>query len=79
MMKKVLIGFVKIYQFIPGPWHNCCRHTPTCSNYMIEAIEEHGCIKGVWLGVKRIFKCNPWGNSGYDPVPKCDKKKRVRN
>ncbi len=69
-MKYILIKIIKIYQAIPGPWHNACRHIPTCSNYMIEALEEHGTIKGLFLGIKRILKCNPWGTSGLDPVPK---------
>lgn len=47
-----------------------CRFTPTCSNYAIEAIEVHGVIKGGWLGIMRILRCNPWGGSGFDPVPK---------
>ena len=75
MVKKILIGLIKIYQKIPGPWHNYCRHIPTCSNYMIEALEEHGVIKGLFLGIKRILKCNPWGTFGYDPVPK----KEIKN
>lgn len=75
MVKKILIGLIKIYQKIPGPWHNYCRHIPTCSNYMIEALEKHGVIKGLFLGIKRILKCNPWGTFGYDPVPK----KEIKN
>ncbi len=75
MIKKILIGLVKIYQKIPGPWHTYCRHIPTCSDYMIEALEEHGVITGVFLGIKRIIKCNPWGTYGYDPVPKKEKKR----
>lgn len=73
-MKKILISLIKLYQKIPGPWHNMCRHIPTCSNYAIEAISEYGCIKGLFLGIKRVLKCNPWGTSGYDPVPKKEKK-----
>ena len=46
-----------------------CRYTPTCSQYAIEAIKTHGPIKGTWLAIKRILRCNPWGGSGYDPVP----------
>ena len=69
-MKYILIGLIKVYQMIPGPWHNSCRHIPTCSNYGILAIMEYGSIKGTWLGIKRIMRCAPWGTSGYDPVPK---------
>ena len=46
-----------------------CRYTPTCSQYAIEAIKKHGPIKGLWLAIKRISRCHPWGGSGYDPVP----------
>lgn len=46
-----------------------CRFTPTCSQYMVEAVMKHGILKGGWLGIKRILRCNPWGGSGYDPVP----------
>lgn len=73
-MKRLLIGLVKIYQKIPGPWHAMCRHTPTCSNYMIESINEWGSIRGTWYGIIRILKCNPWGTCGYDPVKKRVKK-----
>lgn len=46
-----------------------CRYTPTCSRYTIEALKKHGPIRGSWLSIKRIVSCNPWGGSGYDPVP----------
>jgi putative membrane protein insertion efficiency factor len=69
-MKKKLIKLIRCYQSIPGPWHNSCRHIPTCSNYGIEAITEYGAIKGSWLTIKRILRCNPWGTYGYDPVIK---------
>lgn len=74
-MKYILIKLIKIYQRIPGPWHDSCRHIPTCSNYGIEAIEEYGAIKGSFLTFKRILRCNPWGTSGYDPVIKKGEKK----
>lgn len=70
IMKRVLIGLIKIYQKVPGPWHYSCRHLPTCSQYGIDAINEYGSIKGSILTIKRILKCNPWGTSGYDPVKK---------
>lgn len=46
-----------------------CRYEPTCSHYAIQAIEEWGVIKGIYLGAKRIGRCHPWGGHGYDPVP----------
>lgn len=67
-MKKILIGLIRIYQKIPGPWHNSCRHIPTCSNYAIDAINEYGSFKGSIMAIKRILRCNPFGTSGYDPV-----------
>lgn len=76
-MKYMLIGFIKIYQLIPGPWHNMCRYTPTCSEYAIEAIIKHGSLKGSLLSVKRLCRCNPWGGMGNDPVP--ERKKNEKN
>jgi putative membrane protein insertion efficiency factor len=46
-----------------------CRYTPSCSEYAITAIKKYGPIKGLWLAVKRISRCHPWGGHGYDPVP----------
>ncbi len=69
-MKYIFIKIIKLYQKIPGPWHKNCRHIPTCSQYGIEAINEYGAIKGSLLTIKRIFRCNPWGTYGYDPVKK---------
>lgn len=68
-MKKLLIALIKLYQKVPGPWHNACKYYPTCSNYAIEALEKHGFFKGNLLIIKRIFKCNPFSKGGYDPVP----------
>ena len=69
MLTKLSIAIIKLYQKIPGPWHNNCRFYPTCSNYAIEAITKYGFLKGWFLSIKRILRCNPFGNSGYDPVP----------
>lgn len=70
MLKKLLILPIKIYQLCISPWcSGVCRFRPTCSQYMIEAIQIHGVCKGLYLGIKRILRCNPWGGSGYDPVP----------
>lgn len=72
-MKKILIYLIKLYQKIPGDFHNHCRYTPTCSNYAIEAIDRHGALKGSILSIKRILRCNPFGSYGYDPVIKEEK------
>ena len=69
-MREILIGIIKVYQMIPGPWHDMCRHVPSCSNYGIEAIKIHGAFYGSYLTIKIILRCNPFGTSGYDPVPK---------
>ena len=68
-MKKIAISIIHIYQKIPGNFHYQCRHIPSCSNYAIEAIEKYGIIKGSFLSIKRIIKCNPFTKAGYDPVP----------
>lgn len=66
---------VRLYQTAISPWLGSnCRYTPSCSNYMIEALRTHGLIKGLYLGAKRISRCHPWGGSGYDPVPKKETK-----
>jgi len=69
-MKYLLIKLIKLYQKIPGKFHNQCRFYPTCSNYAIQAIETYGSIKGTYLALRRILKCNPWGGYGYDPLIK---------
>ena len=73
-MGRILIFFIRIYQVIPFSSHQFCRHIPSCSNYMIMAIETHGFWKGFLLGIKRILKCRPKGTYGYDPVPKQEEK-----
>ena len=75
IMKKILIFLIRTYQKIPGNFHNRCRFQPTCSNYAIEAITEYGSIKGSYLSIKRILRCNPFSRKhGYDPVPIKNKK-----
>ena len=64
------IGMIKLYQLIISPWLGpSCRFTPTCSQYGLEAFKKYGVFKGIWLTVKRISRCHPWGGHGYDPVP----------
>lgn len=66
----LLIQPIRFYQrFISPLTPPTCRFTPTCSHYAIEAIRKHGPFKGLALAVWRILRCNPWGGSGYDPVP----------
>jgi len=70
MLKRFLIFWVRFYQNVISPWSpSVCRYQPTCSHYMIEAIQVHGAFKGLWLGLRRIGRCHPWGGYGPDPVP----------
>ena len=66
----VLIALVRAYKVTLSPLlGDCCRFEPTCSAYCIEALRAHGALKGVWLTLKRLGRCRPFGPSGYDPVP----------
>lgn len=69
-MRKMLIKLIDLYQVTPLHCHSMCRYTPTCSQYMKEAIISYGVIKGLAFGIKRILRCNPFGGYGYDPLPK---------
>lgn len=73
-MKRVLLLMIRFYQVALSPslafLTGCrCRFHPSCSHYAMEAIQQHGVFKGIALGAYRILRCNPWGGSGYDPVP----------
>jgi len=71
------IFLVRIYQWIISPiFPQACRYTPTCSSYTIEAIKVWGPLKGMYLGIKRIGSCHPWGGQGHDPVPQRKEKKK---
>lgn len=73
-IRRILIApfllLIRVYQWgispLLGPK---CRFTPTCSHYAAEALQKHGLLRGLWLSVKRIGRCHPWGGSGWDPVP----------
>lgn len=61
---------VRFYRaFISPLTPSSCRYVPTCSEYAVQAIQKYGPFKGLWLAVKRLLRCHPWGGSGYDPVP----------
>ena len=64
------VMIIRYYQVVISPLTPAtCRYSPTCSQYSLEALKKHGIFKGTWLAIKRILSCNPWGGSGYDPVP----------
>ena len=68
--KTWLMGLVRFYRrYLSRHKAPCCRFTPTCSAYALEALERHGAIVGLLLTVWRILRCNPWSKGGYDPVP----------
>jgi putative membrane protein insertion efficiency factor len=76
--KKIILKLIRLYQktlsldhswlsmFFPNGY---CRFQPTCSEYTYQAIDKYGIIKGGWLGVKRIIRCNPFNKGGHDPIP----------
>ena len=69
-MKTIPIFFILMYQkFISPLLRPSCRFHPTCSEYSIQAITKYGALKGIFLSLKRILRCNPWGGSGLDPIP----------
>ena len=69
-MSKILIAFVRAYQYTLSPLLGArCRYYPSCSNYAVGALREHGAVRGVGLATWRLLRCNPFSNGGYDPVP----------
>ena len=70
LLTALLLMPIRFYQMAISPLLGpSCRYTPTCSEYARQAIVKYGPFKGLWLAVKRLLRCHPWGGSGYDPVP----------
>jgi putative membrane protein insertion efficiency factor len=77
ILKKIVILPIRFYRVAISPMIGpSCRYSPSCSKYAIEAIEEWGVIRGLWMGLRRISRCHPWGGHGYDPVPKREVKNK---
>ena len=67
----LLIKLIKVYKFLISPLlGNSCRYFPTCSDYSIDSLKTYGLFKGLFLSLKRILSCHPWGSGGFDPVKK---------
>lgn len=70
LLSAIFLFLIRMYQYLLSPLLGAsCRFTPTCSQYGMEAIKKYGPFKGLWLTVKRIGRCHPWGGHGHDPIP----------
>ena len=71
MMRRLLMALVRGYQLLLSPWlGGSCRFEPTCSNYSLQALQQHGAAAGSYLTLRRIARCHPWCDGGHDPVPR---------
>jgi putative membrane protein insertion efficiency factor len=68
MQRTILVVLKGYKRFLSPLLPSACRYYPTCSEYMMEAVERYGCVKGIWLGIRRIGRCHPFHEGGYDPV-----------
>ncbi len=70
MIRYLSIRCIRVYRYLASPWvGNQCRFYPTCSHYAEEALIKHGALKGIYLMIRRLLKCHPWHEGGFDPVP----------
>ncbi len=68
--KRTLLFLFRFYRVAISPMHRpCCRYIPTCSQYAVEAVQKYGALKGGFLALRRVLRCNPFSKGGYDPVP----------
>lgn len=69
-MKSVLLSLLAVYRYAISPLLGSnCRFMPSCSEYAVEAIKQHGSLRGSWLSMRRVMRCHPWNPGGHDPVP----------
>lgn len=69
MTRTIVVAVLKGYKLFLSPLlPSACRYRPTCSEYMLDAVEQYGVLRGVWLGLKRLGRCHPFHQGGYDPV-----------
>lgn len=67
--RRLVAALIRGYQLAAAPFPSGCRYWPSCSAYALEAVQRHGALRGIWLGVRRILRCHPFRAGGYDPVP----------